>query len=102
MTADDEFLPRLRVMQIIAAAMMAGVVIFLTIVLFLANQQAGAAAAPPALLSWLMLGLLLVELPLTFLLPAAQTRAAVRQIGRETKVGETKVSGTYQELFPPL
>src|SRR5271165_3121624 len=83
MAADTQFLPRLRAMQIIVFAMLAGQVVFLSIIYFVAANKAQAPPTPP-LLSWMALGLFVLQLPLTVIIPTALIRAAVQRIATGT------------------
>src|SRR2546423_9427082 len=77
----------LRATQIIAGALLAGVLIFLAVALVLVANRGGAGMAaagnlPPV--SILAVGLLVVQAPLAFILPAILTRTALPQIAAGT------------------
>src|SRR2546423_14933059 len=82
--ADDFLPPRLRVMQIIAGALLLGVMAFLAVALgivFVRTQGAGLAPVRNLpMVSLVAVALLVVEAPLAFLVPAFQTRKALRLI----------------------
>ena len=86
MTDPDDLLsrPRLRGMQIIAGSLILGVVLFLGIALYIVLvQNDGKGMNPPPnlpIISLLAVAMLGMNVPLAFVLPGMQTRAALRQI----------------------
>jgi hypothetical protein len=79
---------RLRVMQIVAGALVAGVLIFLAVVLFLVHvQRNGQGMGRPQelpIITLVALVMLASNAPLSFVLPRAQARMALRQIAAGT------------------
>lgn len=90
MSLEDDILPpgSLRTMQIIAGALLLGVVAFLAIVLIIVLGRPNGAGIAPAgnmlVLSIVAVMFLVVQAPLAFLVPAFQTRAALRRIAAGT------------------
>jgi hypothetical protein len=79
----------LRTMQIIAGALVAGVCVFLGIVLYLVFvQNNGQGQAPPGgglpLISIVAVAMMVVNVPLSVLIPRISTLAALRQIAAGT------------------
>jgi hypothetical protein len=97
----DEPLPQLTTMRIIAGALLSGVTIFLAIVLYLVLvENDGHGLNPPVDLPFLSVAslvLLLMEAPLSFIVPANITRKAVQQIAQGTWLGP---QGTDPSAFP--
>jgi hypothetical protein len=76
---------RMRVMQILAGSLVAGSAVFLGIVVFLVWSNDGKGRGEPAegalpLVSLLSLGMLLVNLPIAFVLPAAILRNGLQSL----------------------
>jgi hypothetical protein len=91
MTDPNDPLPvgQLRTLQIIAVALLLGVLVFLGVVLFLVHvQNAGQGMMKPPpdfpLVSVLAVVLLVSNVPLSFILPAVTTRAALQRMAAGT------------------
>jgi hypothetical protein len=75
---------RIRVMQIVAGAITAGAVLCLAIMVFVVHNQGHGTAPPregsPPLLSYLSLGLLIVQIPLALFVPAMVVRQGLERL----------------------
>jgi hypothetical protein len=75
-------------MQIVAGAILLGIATFFAIILFIVpgqrNGQGVAAPLGPPLMSILLVALLSVNVPLAFLIPGMQIRAALKRIATGT------------------